>query len=151
MLVAEILESKDPRIIAIQPDSVVRETANVLKQERIGVALVRESDGSLVGIISERDIVRCVAEHGEAALEKSVAELMSRDVITCTPDSSTEELIEKMLANKVRHLPVLKGHALVGVVSVNDVMKSVLGELKWREQVLRDHVVAATGWATDDD
>lgn len=151
MQVLEILQTKGDRLIAVRPDTTVRDTANTLGRERIGVALVRDEVGALVGIISERDIVRSIAEHGQAALDMRVADLMSRSVVTCTPQHSTEELMEKMLAEHIRHLPVMQDDALVGVVSANDVMKSALSELKWREKVLQEQVVAAAGWSTDED
>ena len=151
MQVLDILETKGDRLFAVRPDTTVRDTALTLGRERIGVALVRDEDGALAGIISERDIVRSIAEHGPAALDMRVADLMSRSLVTCTPENSTEELMEKMLAEHIRHLPVMQDDALVGVVSVNDVMKSVLSELKWREKVLQKHVVTAAGWSTDED
>ena len=151
MHVLDILKAKGDRLIAVRPDTTVRDTADTLGRERIGVALVRGQDGALSGIISERDIVRGIADHGPAALDMRVADLMTRSIVTCTPENSTEELVEKMLAEQIRHLPVMQDDALVGVVSVNDVMKSVLAELKQREKVLQEQVITAAGWSTDED
>ena len=151
MHVLDILKTKGDRLIAVRPDTTVRDTADTLGRERIGVALVRGQDGALSGIISERDIVRGIADHGPAALDMRVADLMTRSIVTCTPENSTEELVEKMLAEQIRHLPVMQDDALVGVVSVNDVMKSVLAELKQREKVLQEQVITAAGWSTDED
>ena len=150
MQVSEILQSKGGRVVAIEPDASVSEVAGTLKREGIGAALVRGGDGKMLGIISERDIVRRIADDGPEALTRSAADLMSRSVVTCKPDSSTEELMEKMLAERIRHLPVYEDGELVGIVSVVDVLKGVLADLKWRENVLRQQVVTAVGWSTDD-
>ena len=151
MQVSEIIASKGDRVIEIEPDTMVRDLADTLNRERIGAALVRDRDGTLLGIVSERDIVRSMAEGGPDSLTKSAADLMSRSVVTCGPETSTEELMEKMLAEHIRHLPVYDDGKLVGIVSINDVVRGVLGELKWREKVLRQQVVKAVGWSTDED
>jgi CBS domain-containing protein len=151
MQVSEILQSKGDRVIAIEPGAKVRDIAGTLRQERIGAALVRDRDGTLLGIVSERDIVRSIAEEGSETLSKSAADLMSRSVVTCRPESSTEELMEQMLAERIRHLPVYEDDELVGIISIVDVVKSVLAELKWREKALQQQVVTAVGWSTDED
>ena len=76
---------------------------------------------------------------------------MSRDLVTCSPDSSTEDIMAQMLESQIRHLPVVRDGSLVGIISVSDVVKVVLSELKWMTKVLQDQVVAAAGWATDED
>lgn len=151
MQVSEILQSKGGRVVAIEPGAKVRDVASTLRQEGIGAALVRDQDGALLGIVSERDIVHGLAEEGSASLNKCAADLMSRSVVTCQPESSTEELMEQMLAKQIRHLPVYQDDELVGIVSIGDVVKGVLSELKWREKVLQQQVVTAVGWSTDED
>ena len=151
MQVSEILQSKGDRVLAIEPDAKVRDVAGTLRQEGIGAALVRDPDGALLGIVSERDIVRGLAEEGAATLDKRAADLMSRSVVTCQPESSTEELMEQMLAHQIRHLPVCENGELVGIVSVGDVVRGALSELKWREKVLQQQLVTAVGWSTDED
>ncbi|MDH3427924.1 MAG: CBS domain-containing protein [Rhodospirillales bacterium] len=151
MQVSEILQSKGERVVAIEPNAKVRDVASTLRRERIGAALVRDRDGALLGIVSERDIVRSIAEEGSEALSKSAADLMSRSVVTCRPESSTEELMEQMLAERIRHLPVYEDDELVGIISIVDVVKGVLTEMKWREKVLQQQVVTAVGWSTDED
>jgi CBS domain-containing protein len=151
MQVSEILQSKGDRVVAIEPNAKVRDVAGTLRRERIGAALVRDQDGTLLGIVSERDIVRSIAEEGSETLSKSAADLMSRSVVTCRPESSTEELMEQMLAEQIRHLPVYEDDELVGIISIVDVVKGVLAELKWRENVLQQQVVTAVGWSTDED
>lgn len=151
MQVSEILLSKGDRVVAVGPDDKIRDVAGTLTQEQIGVALITDQDGLMLGIISERDIVRGIAEQGLEALNRSAADLMSRSVITCRPDSSIEELMQQMLAEQIRHLPVYEDDKLVGIVSIVDVVKGVLSELQWRETVLQQQVVKAAGWSTDED
>jgi len=151
MQVSQILDSKGDRVVTVAPDATIREVAERLRQERIGATLVRDHSGSLVGIVSERDIVSGMATDGAEILDKTAADLMNRSVITCGPESSTEELMEKMLSEKIRHLPVYEDDRLVGIVSIGDVVKSALADLKWREEILQRHVVTAVAWSTDDE
>lgn len=151
MQVEGIIEQKGNRVVAVSPETSVRGVAGILRQERIGAAVVRDADGGVAGIISERDIVGAIAEHGEPALAMPAGKLMSRSVITCTRQSSTEDLMEQMTASRIRHLPVVENGALLGIVSVSDVVKSVLSELKWRTDVLREQLVTAASWSTDED
>jgi len=151
MQVSDILKSKGDRVVAVEPGVTVPDVAATLRRERIGAALVRDRDGALLGIVSERDIVRSIAEEGPESLNKSAADLMSRSLVTCGPENSTADLIEKMLAEQIRHLPVYDDGELVGIISISDVVKSALSELKWREKVLQQQVVTAVGWSTDED
>ncbi len=151
MRVSEILQSKGDRVVTIRPDVTVRDIAGIISQQHIGAVLVRDQDGKLSGIVSERDIVGGIAEEGSETLNKSAADLMTRSVVTCRPDSSTEELMEQMLAEHIRHLPVYEDNELVGIVSIVDVVKSALSELKWRERVLQQQIVTGAGWSTDED
>lgn len=151
MQVSEILAGKGDRVISIGSAASVRDVATVLQREGIGAAVVKGNGKDMAGIISERDIVASVAEHGPAALEMHAADLMNRTVITCTPESSTQDLMEQMLMSQIRHLPVVKGDALVGMISVGDVVRAVLSELKWMTKVLQDQVATAAAWSTDED
>ncbi|MDJ0943260.1 MAG: CBS domain-containing protein [Kiloniellales bacterium] len=151
MQVSEILAAKGDRVISIAAAASVCDVAATLRREGIGAAVVKSEGKDMAGIISERDIVASVAEHGPAALEMHAADLMNRSVITCTPESSTQEIMEQMLMGQIRHLPVVRGDALVGMISVGDVVKAVLSELKWMTKVLQDQVVTAAAWSTDED
>jgi len=151
MQVSDILRSKGDHVVAVEPGAKVRDVASTLNQKHIGAALVRDPDGAMVGIVSERDIVRSIAEDGPEALNKSASDLMSRSVVTCRPENSTEELMAQMLAEQIRHLPVCEGDKLVGIISISDVVKGALSELKWRETVLQQQVVTAAGWSADED
>ncbi len=151
MQVSEILAAKGDRVISIASVASVGDVASTLRREGIGAAVVKSEGKDMAGIISERDIVASLADHGPAALEMHAADLMNRSVITCTPESSTQEIMEQMLMGQIRHLPVVKGDALVGMISVGDVVRAVLSELKWMTKVLQDQVVTAAAWSTDED
>ena len=151
MSVAEILDQKGRRLIVAKPESSIAEIAELLRKEGIGAVLALEADGKIAGIISERDVVRGLAEHGAGLLEMTAADLMTTTVITCTPESVTEELMDQMLSGHIRHLPVLAGNDVVGIVSIGDVVKSVYLELKWIRGALEQQVAKSTAWATDED
>lgn len=151
MLVAEILEKKGDRVVSTRPDTKVPDLARTLRQEGIGAALVTGTGSKVLGIVSERDIVQGIAEHGPAILEMSVSDLMTSEVITCTPETQTEELMERMLSARVRHLPVMQGDDLLGIVSIGDVVANVVGELAWIKDALEQQVVKSAAWSTDED
>ncbi len=151
MQVSEILAAKGDRVISVASAASVQDVAGTLRREGIGAAIVKSESKDMAGIISERDIVASVAEHGPAALDMHAADLMNRSVITCTPESSTKEIMEQMMMGQIRHLPVVEGDALVGMISVGDVVRAVLSELKWMTKVLQDQVVTAAAWSTDED
>lgn len=150
MLVSEILAAKGDRVISIGTAATVSEVAGTLQREGIGAAVVKQGE-EMAGIISERDVVASVAEHGPAALDMHAADLMNRSVVTCTPESNTQELMEQMLTSHIRHLPVIDDGALVGMISVGDAVKAVLSELRWMTKVLQDQVATAVAWSTDED
>jgi len=150
MEVSEILEDKGNRVVSIGADLPIGDIAVILKNDRIGAVVVVNGQQDLLGIVSERDIVHAVAEQGEGALRLTAADVMSRSVVTCTPESSTSEIMEQMIEGQIRHLPVSRNGALVGIISVGDVVKVVHGELNWMAKVLHDQVITAAGWATDE-
>jgi len=151
MQVSDILEKKGNRVIAVGPDTSAADIAVLLKGERIGAGVVRNAQGSMLGIVSERDIVHAIAERGEGALSLSASDLMSSSVVTCSPESSSSEIMEQMIESKIRHLPVAVDGSLVGIISVGDVVEAVNGELSWMAKALSDQVVSQAGWATDED
>ena len=150
MQVSEILENKGSRVVSIGADLPVGDIAVVLKNERIGAAVVLNDQQDMLGIVSERDIVRAVAEQGEGALRLKAADLMTSSVVTCSPESSTSEIMEQMIEGQIRHLPVSQNGSMVGIISIGDVVKAVHGELNWMTKVLHNQVVTAAGWATDE-
>ncbi len=113
-------------LLTINPDATAREVATVLSTNNIGALPVCDGDGNLVGIISERDIVHGFAERGADVESLIVADLMTRDVITCAPGNDIGDTLEVMNEKKIRHLPVLDGGRLTAIVSFRDVMAAVL-------------------------
>ena len=151
MQVSEILKTKGNRVLSIEGSSSVSSVADTLARERVGALIIKQGDGELIGIISERDIVRGLAEQGPTALDLPASQFMSQDLVTCSPESSTEDIMKQMLESQIRHLPVVQNGSLAGIISIGDVVKAVHSELKWMTKVLQDQVVAAAGWSTDED
>ena len=142
MKVAEILKQKGQDVISVRPTESIETLAHRLRLARIGAMVVLGEGGALDGIISERDIIHGIAEHGPKCLELTVADLMTRRVITCTPEDSVTRIARIMTESRIRHLPVVKGGSLVGVVSVGDVVKNRLEEMSLEANVLRDIAIA---------
>ena len=124
MSLKDILAAKGGNIIGIEPTADLVAAAKLLSTHRIGALLVRDADGQLVGILSERDIVRTMADVGSAVLQVPVAQVMTRNVSTCDVNDSISNLMERMTKGKFRHMPVLDNDRLVGLVSIGDVLKS---------------------------
>ena len=150
MQVSDIIEQKGSRVVSIKAEATLSEIAAVLKKEKIGAVVVLSSNDEIAGIVSERDIVRSIADHGERAWSLSAGEVMVSPVITCDPENSTSDIMDQMLQNQIRHLPVTLDGSLVGIISIGDVVKAVHSELNWMTRVLQDHVVTSAGWATDE-
>ena len=137
MELSEIIASREGKVITVGVDEKITEVTRTLAVERLGAVVVTDDDGKLAGIISERDIVRALNERGSGVQESGVSDLMTRSVITCTPENSIEEVMELMTSHQIRHLPVVDGDALLGVVSILDVVKSRLSEVETDYSVLR--------------
>lgn len=141
MHVQAILGNKGSQIVSIASDATIQEACRLLAEHRIGAVLILE-DGRVAGVFSERDVVRAVAQHGERALQIPLSEVMSRNVLTCRPEDSVDDVMAVMTARRVRHLPVLDGDALVGIVSIGDVVKYRLDEAALEVDSLREYVLA---------
>ncbi len=144
MHVTEILKSKGREVITTGPDETAASTARLLASRRIGAVLVCDDDSAVVGIISERDIVGAISRDGARALEMSVAELMTRDVVTCEPGDSLTVVMEMMTTRRIRHLPVMSGGKLEGIISIGDVVKYRLEEAQFEVDALRHYVAGAS-------
>jgi len=126
--VSDVLKQKGYRVVTVAPAQTIASVAEILTQNRIGAAPVTNAAGGLIGIISERDVVRGIAHHGSGVLTRSVEQLMTREVKTCAPDDAIVELMAVMTNQRIRHLPVVEGGALCGLVSIGDVVKQRLAE-----------------------
>ena len=114
MNVSQLLGDKGHEVITVQPHRTLADAVKVLAERRIGAVAVTGADGGLVGILSERDIVRAMSERGAAALDRTVGDTMTRNVVTCTETDTIGHLMERMTAGKFRHLPVVEDGRLVG-------------------------------------
>ncbi|MEM7221396.1 MAG: CBS domain-containing protein [Pseudomonadota bacterium] len=144
MKVQDILRAKGDnanRCATVQPDATVDTVSHRLKLEGCG-ALVVSSDGERVeGIVSERDIVRGLPEHGGRLLDMPVSDIMTREVQTCSPGDNVTEIMGEMTRRRIRHLPVTEDGKLSGIISIGDVVKNRLDELETETHVLRDYIV----------
>jgi CBS domain-containing protein len=143
MNVETILQSKGSAVATIRPGETVGAAVDALISRNIG-ALVVSDDGERVdGIISERDIVHALAHHGSGLLALTVAEVMTRRVITCEPTQSVDELMAEMTTRRIRHFPVVRDGRLCGIVSIGDVVKSRLDEIEYEAKSLRSFIAGA--------
>ena len=140
MKVRTILDTKGRHVVTIRPDASVSTAVHRLVLERIGTLVVSEDGHKVAGIISERDIIQALAKSGPDLLTsgRRVAELMEHNVITCTPDDTVQQVMAEMTRRRVRHLPVIEGGGLVGIISIGDVVKSRLEEVELEANVLRE-------------
>ena len=136
MKVRDILARKGHEVMTTSPQTTLREAARLLKTHRIGALVVAEKDKP-VGILSERDIVNAVADAGAEAIDAPVVEFMSRDMITCGLDDTTDQLMEVMTEKRVRHLPVLENGKLAGLVSIGDVVKQRIEEISFEAEQMK--------------
>ncbi|HMA51358.1 MAG TPA: CBS domain-containing protein [Magnetospirillaceae bacterium] len=144
MIVRTILTSKPNTDVATTvAGQKVGEAAKLLDQRRIGALVVVDDQRALAGILSERDIVRGLSRHGLAVLDMQVGQLMTADVLTCTPDDSIDSLMSTMTSNRIRHLPVLEGGRLAGIITIGDVVKARLEETTMQVDSLREYVMNA--------
>lgn len=147
MKVAEILKGKVPGVMSVRPDETIATFAHRMRLARVGAMVVTGPGGELAGIISERDVVYAIAEHGARALEMTVGEVMTQRVHTTTPEENVARVARIMTDYRVRHLPVIDGRELVGIVSLGDVVKHRLEEMSLEANVLRDMAAAGPGAA----
>lgn len=141
MLIRDLLNNKSDILLTVLPDSDIRESASLMIDQSISALMVLSEDGSLAGILTERDIARYFASApGEAAAPVSVA--MTSDLITCTPEHDVAEIAKIMSDSNVRHLPVVVNGGVIGVVSIRDVVRFHLTELESENRTLRELVSA---------
>jgi CBS domain-containing protein len=142
MNVAAILKSKGSRVVSVRPGDSVGEVCRVLVREGIGAALVLDQDGKVAGVVSERDVMRGLANHGEMLPRLPVERLMTREVVCCSPDDTIDSVMQRMTGGRFRHLPVLRDGRLVGIVSIGDVVKQRIAETELEAQELRRYIAS---------
>ena len=138
--VSAVLESKGRNVVTVTPRDTVASLVKVLSVNRIGAAPVVNGDGRLAGIISERDVIRGMAQHGDSVTALPVERLMTTEVRTCSPEDAIVELMEVMTLQRIRHLPVVRNGALEGIVSIGDVVKQRLAEAQSELNELRSYI-----------
>ena len=143
MNVETILRNKGNWVATIGPEATVAEAIDVLNRKRIGALVVSEDGNDVLGLLSERDVVTALAEHGPDLLGCSVAEVMSRAVVTCDPADSAGELMAEMTSRRIRHFPVVADSRLCGIVSIVDLVKSRLDEVEFEASSLRSFIAGA--------
>ena len=142
MKVEQVLAKKGHEVATVNPSTTLATVAQRLRLQGIGALVVVEGE-RVVGLVAERDIVRAFAEHRGAAAEIKVDEVMTRDVITCRPEDSLTRILGLMTRHRVRHLPVLEGGRLAGLISIGDAVKHRLDELELEASVLRDAYIVS--------
>jgi CBS domain-containing protein len=143
MIIGSILKGKGAEVVSVQPDDTVLSVARTLGDRRIGAALVRDAAGEMLGIISERDIVRGMAAHGPGTTGLPAEQFMTRDLVTVTPQTLVVQALGVMTQKRVRHLPVLDAGRLVGLVSIGDLVKARIEEAEQEAEELKAYVTAA--------
>jgi CBS domain-containing protein len=143
MTVKTILAAKGGDIVSIEPTANLAAAVRLLAERRIGALLVLGADRRIAGILSERDIVRVLAERGSAVLEEPVGQVMTRKVVTCTESETVAGVMERMTAGKFRHVPVVEQNRVIGIVSIGDVVKHRVHEMEHESAALRDYIQSA--------
>lgn len=143
MSVARILADKGRDVQTIMPHRTLAEAARILAERHIGAAVVTGADGSVLGILSERDIVRAVSEAGDDALKEPVSRRMTGKVVTCPESMSIESAMEIMTTGKFRHLPVVEDGRLSGIISIGDVVKRHIEKIEAETRAMRDYIAMA--------
>jgi len=140
MIVKDIFVGKRDNVVTIEPNADLAAAVKLLAEQRIGAVVILGADHRIIGILSERDIVRALAEHGPTALNEPVGQVMTRDVKTCSEGDTIESLMDRMTTGKFRHMPVVEQGKLVGIVSIGDVVKNRVEEIERESKALRDYI-----------
>jgi CBS domain-containing protein len=142
MKVQDILSEKGNRVATMRPDASVDTVVHRLRLDRIGAVVISTDGRTIEGILTERDIVYGLVEHGAALLAKTAADVMMREVVTCRAEDATKDVMAKMTHSRVRHVPVLENGKLAGIVSIGDIVKHRLSEAELEASVLREAYIA---------
>jgi len=142
MLVSKILETKATGgVISITPSTKVSDAAKLLSEKRIGTVVVSSDGNALDGILSERDIVRAIGAGGPGCLDDAVSTLMTTKITTCAPTERSDDVLTKMTQGRFRHIPVVDGDKMIGLISIGDVVKARLSELSMEKDALEGMIM----------
>ena len=143
MTISIILASKGREVVTIAPSASLASAVGLLVERRIGAVLILGADGRVVGILSERDVVRALAERGAGALDEPVSQTMTRKVSTCNENESVFNIMERMTDERSRHVPVVDQGKLVGIVSIGDVVKHRLQEMERDSAAMHNYILTS--------
>ncbi len=143
MTVSRILAEKGRDVFTTQPYRTLKEVIDILAAKRVGAVVVADASMNVLGILSERDVVRVLAQHGAAALDDQVSRHMTSKVVTVTRDATIDHLMETMTEGRFRHLPVVEDGRLIGLVSIGDVVKRHVSAIDRERQALREYIATA--------
>jgi len=142
MTVRSILDTKGHQIVSLEPEAKLSAAVKTLAERKIGAVLVLQA-GRIEGILSERDVVRVLGERGAAVLEEPVSAVMTRKVVSCKQSDTVSAIMEVMTHGKFRHLPVLDGERVVGLISIGDIVKWRVQEYEREQEALREYIKTA--------
>jgi CBS domain-containing protein len=143
MTVQKILSNKGSNVTTTQPTATLESGIRILAEREIGALVVLDAEQRVIGVLSERDVVRALAERGAGALTEPLARVMMRKVSTCTQSETVNSIMEQMTAGKFRHVPVVEQERLVGIVSIGDVVKHTLMAMQHESEALHDYIQTA--------
>ena len=142
MKLAELIRGKQNDIVKIRANSNIADAANMMTSNKIGALLVEDDEGAIAGILSERDIVRGMGPHGADLHDVEVSELMTKDLIRCSPQETVNEAMAMMTDRRIRHLPVFDDDELVGFISIGDLVKCRIMEVQGEAEALRQYIMS---------
>jgi CBS domain-containing protein len=140
MFLEQILKEKGGQVFSVAESATLKECADLLETRRVGAMVILNEGGGLIGVVSERDIVRNIAKSGASALTCTVGEVMTRQVVTAKPRDTVESAMSQMTDRRIRHLPVVEGARLIGVVSIGDLVKWRIAEADAEIQTIRAYI-----------
>lgn len=140
IFVKELLDLKGRDVVTVGPDMSVGDAATTLHENRIGAVVITDQEGAILGIFTERDLVKAIATQASAALQAKVSDIMTKNVTRCYEGSSTDDLMELMTVGRFRHLPVEANGRLVGIISIGDVVKARIGEIEAEAEHIKSYI-----------
>lgn len=140
--VKHMLDRKGRDVVTVSRDETIESVASMLEQKRIGAIVVTSLEGRIAGIFTERDLVRCVAKEGAAALSKPVSSAMTTSVTRCREETTLNELMEIMSSGRFRHVPVENAGKLAGIISIGDVVKARIQEVETEAEQIRAYIAS---------
>lgn len=140
MILEQILREKGGAVFSVAESATLKEAAELLDSRKVGAMVILNEAGMVIGVVSERDVVRAVAKSGAAALKTTVSDVMSRQVVTAKPGDTLEQAMAKMTDRRIRHLPVVAGQRLLGVISIGDLVKWRIAEATAEVDAMRQYI-----------